>query len=139
MAVTTQGRSAILSLDSTTYVEPDAKIRPLRDQIIIEPLDVDHGTRLIVIEETKPVRGIVKAVGPGHYPKRYDHPDKHKRTKFWDGTHFLPTQVKVGDVVQLGSPEGARGYNFQSFQWGTKTHLICAERDIVGIEWESHT
>ena len=135
MAVHTQGRSASLSLDSTTYVEPDAQIRPLRDQIIIEPLDVDHGTRIIVIEETKPVRGIVKAVGPGHWPKRYDHNDKHKRTKEWDRPGaFLPTQVKVGDIIQLGSPQGARGYNFQSFQWGTKIHLICAERDVIGIE-----
>jgi len=134
MAVTTHGRSASLSLDSTTYVEPDAKILPLRDQIIIEPLDVDHGTRLIVIEETKPVRGIVKAVGPGHFPKRYDHPDKHKRTKMRDSQQFIPTQVKVGDVIQLGSPQGSRGYAFQSLMWGDKVHLICREADVVGIE-----
>lgn len=134
MSVKTQGRSSELSLASTTYIPPDSAIRCLRDQIIVEPLDVDHATKILVIEETKPVRGIVKVVGPGHYPKRYDHPDKHRRTKMWDSKHFLPTEVKVGDVVHLGSPQGARGYNFQTFLWGTVPHLVCREADVSGIE-----
>ena len=134
MSIQHQSRSASLSLDSATHVPADQAIKPLRDQIIIEPLEVDHQTKLIVIEETKPVRGIVKAVGPGHYPKQYDHPDKAKRTKTWEGTSFLPTQIKVGDIVHLGSPQGQRGYSFQSLWWGDKIHLVCREADIVGVE-----
>lgn len=134
MSVQTVGRSAELSLDGCTYVDPSEKVRPLRDQIVVEPLDVERTGRILVVEDTKPVRGIVKAVGPGHYPKRYDHPDKHRRTKMWDGKTFLPTQVKVGDIVHLGSPQGGRGYSFQTFMHGTVPHLICREADVVGVE-----
>ena len=134
MAIQTSGRSAALTFEGSTYVRPDETIRPLHDQIVVEPLDMDHGTRILVVEDTKPVRGLVKAVGPGHYPKKYDHPDKHRRTKYWDSNHFVPTQVKVGDIVNLGSPQDARGYTFQTFMWGTKPHFICREADICGVE-----
>lgn len=126
--------SAELSYQGNTHVEAGLKIRPLRDQIIVEPLDVWHSDTLIVIEPTKPVRGIVKAVGPGHYPKKYDHPDKSKRTKMWDSNVFQPTEVKVGDIVNLGSPQGARGYSFQTLMWGDKLHIIAREADVCGIE-----
>ena len=133
-AQSTGARSAELRMDGGTYVASNETIRPLRDQIIVEPLEVDHGGALIVLEETKPVRGIVKAAGPGHYPKQYDHPDKHRRTKMWDSKHFQPMQLKVGDIVQLGSPQGGRGYAFQTIMWGDKKHLICREADVIGIE-----
>ena len=131
--------SAELSHQSRTYVEPELKIRPLRDQIIVEPLDVWHSDTLIVIEPTKPVRGIVKAVGPGHYPKKYDHPDKGKRTKMWDSKVFQPTEVKVGDIVNLGSPQGSRGYAFQTFMWGDKLHLVAREADVAVVEQSAVT
>ncbi len=104
----------------------------MRDQIIIEPLPVDHSDVLLVVEHTKPLRGIVRAVGPGHYPKQYDHPDKHRRKKMWDGKHFQPTEVKVGDVVELGGYQYG-GYAFQQFMWGDKMHIICREADISGV------
>jgi co-chaperonin GroES (HSP10) len=129
----TGGRSARLSHDGNTYVPADAKIRCLRDQIIVEPLDVPHSKVLEIIEHTKPVRGVVKSVGPGHYPKRYNHPDKHQRSKMWDSKVFQPTEVKVGDIVELGGIEFG-GYSFQTFLWGDKTHLICREADVSGIE-----
>lgn len=135
MAIQPSGaRSAELSFRCGTHVPADQLIRCLRDQMIVEPIGVDHGGMLAVIEHTKPLRGIVKAIGPGHYPKRYDHPDKHRRTKYWDGMRFVPTEVKVGDIVQLGSPQGERGYTFQSLYWGEKLHLICREADVVGVE-----
>lgn len=128
----TGGRSAELSWASLAMVDAAQTIRCRRDYIVVEPLEVDHRTTLIVKEHTKPLRGIVKAVGPGHYPKRYDHPDKHKRTKTWDSKTFQPTEVKVGDVVELGGYEYG-GYSFQTFLWGEKVHLICREADVSGI------
>ena len=63
--------------------------------------------------------------------------EKVSGTKSWSSHTFIPTEVKVGDVVELGGIElgtGAlRGYAFQSFLWGTKEHLICSERDVTGI------
>jgi len=129
----TGARSAELSWASPTLVAAHESIRCRRDYMVVEPLDVDHGTTLIVREHTKPLRGIVKAVGPGHYPKRYNHPDKHRRTRTWDSKTFQPTQVKPGDVVELGG-YGLGGYNFQTFLWGDKVHLVCREADVSGVE-----
>jgi co-chaperonin GroES (HSP10) len=125
-------RSARVTHDSSTCIEADAKIRPLRDQIIVEPLPVILSRTIVVVEKTKPLRGIVKAVGPGCYPKRYDHPDKHQRTRMRDSEVFEPTTVKVGDVVELGGYE-FKGYAFPTFRWGDKEHLICREADVSGV------
>ena len=136
-AVSTGARSSELSQSSGTFVAAHQTIRCLRDQIIVQPLQVEHSAILDVIEHTKPVRGIVKAVGPGHYPKRYDHPDKHRRSKMWDSKRFQPTEVKVGDIVELGSPQGERGYSFQQFMWGNDLHILCREADVSGIVTEA--
>lgn len=133
MSIVSSGaRSAELSQTSRTFLRSDQEIRPLRDQIVVEPLPIDHGGIIEVRERTKPVRGIVKAVGPGHYPKCYDHPDKHRRTKMWDSNYLLPTEVKVGDIVELGGYEFG-GYGFQQFMWGDVMHILCREADVSGI------
>lgn len=126
------GRSARITHDSRTDVPADKMIRPLRDQIIVEPLNVVLSQLIVTREDTKPVRGVVKAVGPGHYPKLYDHEDKHRRTKMWDSDVFQPTTVKVGDVVELGGID-FRGYAFPTLYWGGKLHLICREQDVSGV------
>lgn len=136
------GRGGELSYASTTYIAPEEQIKPLHDYIVVEPLGVEHSAILTVIEHTKPLRGIVKAVGPGHYPMRYDHPDKHRRTKMWRSKTFLPTQVKVGDVVELGAVkiEGRIvGYSFQQIYWGTTMHIMCREADVSGIVVKEQT
>ena len=126
------GRSARITYATTGDVPAGAKIKPLRDQVIIEPLNVVLSQVIIVHEKTKPVRGIVKAVGPGHYPKKYNSDDKSSRTKMWDSEVFQPTTVSVGDVVELGGIE-FQGYSFPTIYWGTKLHLICREADISGV------
>lgn len=136
MSINLNGRSAELSYDSTTYVAPDAQIRPLHDYLVVEPLGVEHSEILTVIEHTKPLRGIVKAVGPGHYPLCYDHPEKSKRTKMWRSKTFQPTQIKPGDIVELGAVKidgRMAGYSFQQLMWGNTMYLICREADISGV------
>jgi co-chaperonin GroES (HSP10) len=126
------GRSASLNQASNTDVPGDYKIRPLRDQIIVEPLNVVLSHTIIVKENTKPLRGIVKAVGPGHYPMRYNADKGPERTKMWKSEVFQPTEVKVGDVIELGGYD-FRGYTFPSIYWGGKLHIICREADVSGI------
>ena len=134
-------RSAELSHKTVTFVPAEAKLRPLRDVIIVEPLDGNLSAIIEVIHECKPVRGVVKAVGPGHYPLVYldKHGDKlpdHRRKdrkQVAHGTHFVPTTVKVGDVVALGGLE-QNGYSFDTFYHGDRLHLICREADVCGIE-----
>lgn len=126
------GRSARMTHESATDVAAQQTIRPLRDHIVIEPLNVVLSKHLIIKEETKPLRGIVRAVGPGHYPLCYDHPEKHIRKEMWESEIFLPITLKVGDVVELGGYD-YRGYSFQTFYWGEKLHLICREADVSGV------
>lgn len=137
MAITHQGRTAELSHASGTILGAHETIRPLHDYIVVEPLPVEHSDTLQVIEWTKPLRGVVRAVGPGTYPKRYDHPDKHRRTKMWRSRHFQATEVRVGDIVELGATmdEGRpRGYAFHEILWGGIKHVICREVDVAGVE-----
>lgn len=129
------GRGGELSSSSLTYIAPDEQIRPLHDHVIIEPLGIEHSRILTVIEDIKPVRGVIKAVGPGVFPLRYDN-EKGRRTRMWRSTVFQKTEVKVGDVVELGSVRidgRISGYSFQTFMWGSKEHLICREADISGV------
>jgi len=130
------GMGGELASNSITYIAPDEQIRPRGDHVIVEPLNIEHSTILEVIESIKPVRGLVKAVGPGCFPLRYDHADKHQRTRMWRSSFFQKTEVKVGDIVELGSLRldgRMTGYSFQTFYWGSKMHLICREQDISGV------
>lgn len=118
--------------ETYTQVEAGAKIRPLRDQIILEPIPWPFSDTIEVVYTGRPLRGIVKAIGKGVYPKRYNGP-KGVRTKSWDSQSFRPCDVKVGDIVQIGGL-GIGGYLFQSFMWGGVEHYICRENDVTGVE-----
>lgn len=122
------GRNARSRHDSLTHLPADAKLRPLRDQIILEVTDVVLSRTLIVPNRDRPERGRIIAVGRGKYETRYNHREKHKRTKSWESNAFVRTAVKVGDTVQL---EPGRG--FDGFWWGDKYCIICSERDVAGV------
>ena len=116
------------------------KFRPLHDRVVVRRIEEDKKTAGgIIIPDTvkeKPMQGEVIAVGPGRYPIKYNG-RKGVRTKSWLGKHFIPTEIKVGDIVELGGLQLGdnqfRGYNFQTFLWGTKEYLICREGDVAGI------
>ena len=118
--------------ESYDSIPETARVRPLRDQIIVEPIPWPFSSVIEVVYTGRPLRGRVRAVGPGVYPKRYNGP-KGKRTKSWDSQAFRPCDVKVGDVVQLGGLS-IDGYLFASFRWGDKTVVVCREADVTGIE-----
>ena len=118
-----------------TVIPADSEIRPLHDRLVLEPLDVVHSRHVIVLDRNRPVRGKVLAVGPGIFPKVYDHPEKHKRTKMHDSTVFRPTQVQVGDIVELGGSE-IGGYAFDGFYWGDRYCIWATERDVAGVVTE---
>ncbi len=99
---------------------------------MLEPIAWPFSEVIEVIYSGRALRGIVRAVGPGCYEKKYDGP-KGKRTKSWDSKHLRPCDVKVGDIVQLGGLS-LEGYLFQTFRWGDKEMVICRENDVTGIE-----
>src|ERR1700748_1899950 len=115
--------------ETLTWIHPNEHISPLRDNLLIEPLPLDLGTSLDVVYQGKPVRGRVVAAGPGHYPKRYNGP-KGYRSKTWNATRFQPTEVKVGDIVDIGGLE-LGGYLFQTLRWGDKDLILCREADVT--------
>lgn len=125
-------RGSRLGADTITSIPATASIRPTMDHIVVEPIDNYFSSVIYVADETRPLKGIVRAVGPGTYPKRYDHPEKHKRSRMWDSKCFRKTEVQVGDVVELGGKE-IGGYAFQSFYWGDRVHIIATERDVAAI------
>lgn len=98
----------------------------------MEAEDLVHSRYIHVDTRERPVKGTVLAVGPGCYPKRYDHPEKHKRTKMWDSTRFRPTEVKVGDKVELGGAAHG-GYAFEQVYWGDKLCILCREEDVAVV------
>lgn len=120
-------------IGNETYdsIPASSQVRPLRDHIVIEPLGWKPSKVLEVVYWGKPLRGRVKATGPGTYPKLYDGP-KGKRTRSWLAKSFRPCDVQVGDEVELGGLE-IGGYLFQTFRWGNTEHIICQEADITGI------
>ena len=115
--------------ETITVISEKARIRPLRDHIVVEPLDWKPSKVIEVVYTGKPLRGRVKAVGPGRYPLKYNGP-KGKRSKSWESKSFLPTALKVGDIIELGGLE-LRGYLFQTFRWGSKEMIMCREADVA--------
>jgi co-chaperonin GroES (HSP10) len=117
--------------ETNVIVSEQETIRCLRDHIVVEVLAWEPSKILEVVYRGKPLRGRVLAVGPGRYPIKYDGP-KGKRTKSWDSKHFLPTDVKVGDVVEFGGLE-IRGYLFTTLRWGDKDCIVCREPDVAVV------
>jgi len=115
--------------ETNVIVRADEHIRPLRDHIVVEVLAWEPSKILDVVYHGKPLRGRILAVGPGHYPKRYNGP-KGQRSKCWDSKSFLPTDLKVGDIVEFGGLE-IRGYLFTLIRWGSKDCVVCREADVA--------
>jgi len=114
--------------ETNVIVAEHETIRPLRDCIVVEVLEWEPSKILDVVYRGKPLRGRILAVGPGHYPKRYNG-RKGQRTKSWDSKCYLPTDLKVGDIVEFGGLE-IRGYLFTTLRWGTKECVVCREADV---------
>lgn len=125
-----------LSATRTIYAcERPESLRMLRDQILLKPLAWEPSKLIEVVRHGRALRGKVMAIGPGHHPtKRRKHPDG-KRTMVDYSRHFRPTEVKVGDVVELGGLNifDGKGYDFTEVLVGNEAMLICTERDVAMV------
>lgn len=131
-------RGVRLGNETHDSIPAAARIRPLRDVIIVEPLNWEPSKIIQVVYGGKPLRGIVRAVGPGCYPKRYDGP-KGRRKKMWDAKCFRPCDVKVNDEVELGGLE-LRGYLHMTVRWGSTEMIVCREEDVaIVVEQEANS
>lgn len=108
-------------------------LRMLSDRILIKPLDWDASKTIIAIRHGRPVRGEVIAVGPGHHPIKYRRNEKGPKGLMDYSKHFRPTEVKPGDIVELGGLNqfDGKGYQFTEVIYNGELHLICQERDVA--------
>ena len=92
------------------------KINPIRDRILIKPLDAETVTNSgIVIPENaqeKPIQGKVLAVGAG---------------KVTDEGQLVPLVVKEGDTVMYSKFSG------QTVKVSNVEHVILKEDDVMAI------
>lgn len=121
-------------LEGSRYevVAPTERLRPLRDQIVVKPLPWAPSGTIQIAGDTRRARrrGTVTAVGPGCYPWRYN----ADRSKRWLSKAFRATEVKVGDVVELGGPTADEDW-MPGLQVliGNELHIICREEDVCGV------
>ena len=91
-------------------------LRPLRDRIIVLPLERVKSEVIAVVQDEKPNLGRVVAVGPG---KR----DKKGR--------IVPLDAKPGDLVRFGTDEGY--LSFPAFEEAGRRYLVLQEADLCFI------
>jgi len=114
-------------------VSPQERIRPLRDKIVIKPLEW-RPSRILHIagNDRKALRGTVVAVGPGYREKKRYRNSKGEVIAMGETGKVSPLDVKIGDTVELGGLE-IDGYDFPQVLIGNEVHLICSERDVAGV------
>lgn len=112
-----------------------AQFRPLGDRILLRPLKWEPSRILEVVRYGRTLRGEVMAVGPGVNPIKYKPGANGPKSKMDYSRHFRPTEVKVGDVVELGGLNiyDGKGYQFTEVLIGAETFVICTERDVAMV------
>jgi co-chaperonin GroES (HSP10) len=118
-----------------TFIAPDERLRPLRDVIVVKPIPPVFSETIEADWRGKPVRGTVVAAGPGTWPYKHSRGDKDGKRfhTVRESSQFRPTEVKAGDLVQLGGLE-KDGYDFQSVIIDGVECVLATEKDICGIE-----
>lgn len=110
-------------------------VRMTGDRILLKPLDWEPSKIISVVRKGRPLRGQVMAIGPGMHPIKYKpHPDGKRRIASYS-KHFRKTEVKVGDVVELGGLNifDGQGYEFPQVVVGNETMLVITERDVAAV------
>ena len=108
-------------------------VRLLGDRILLKPLKWEPSKLIEVVRHGRPLRGEVMAVGPGHHPLKYRKGPKGPKQFMDYSKHFRPTEVKPGDIVELGGLNvfDGKGYQFTEVLVGVETMIVCSERDVA--------
>lgn len=113
----------------------NGSLRMLGDRLLIRPLQWRPSARLEVITQRRPFSGVVLAAGPGKYPKRRTPTNDPKVHKLTLKSRYQPTEVRVGDVVELGGLNifDGNGYQFPEVIVNGEACLIVSEQDVCGV------
>lgn len=90
-------------------------LRPLRDYLLVEPIERAVSSALAVVHHEKPSVGRVTAVGPGLVVKG----------------KIRPLDVTVGSLVRFGTDAGYLAY--PEYLDGGRRFLVLREADICFI------
>ena len=113
------------------WLPEGTRLRPLRDQIVVKALEWRPSSVIeIAGNQRRPMRGEVVAVGPARRVKTYGRDSKGQRCKVYDYGQTIPTELRPGDIVELGGLE-LDGYHFQQVTIGSEVYVICQEMDVV--------
>lgn len=92
-------------------------LRPLRDQIVVKPLERNASEIIEVLHSEKPNLGIVVAVGPGIRNKR---------------GYVVPLDVRVNDTIRYGDTN-LNHLNYPEYWEAGKRYLILQEADVCFV------
>lgn len=111
----------------------NGSLRMLGDRILLKQLEWDASKIIIAIRKGRAVRGEVVSVGPGCYPKKYKSGPKGPRSLMDYSKRFQRTELKPGDIVELGGLNifDGQGYSFPEVLIGTERHIIVQEADVA--------
>jgi hypothetical protein len=110
-----------------------AQVRLTGDRMLLRPLKWEPSKILEVVRHGRPLRGEVMAVGPGHNPIKYRRGPKGPKQFMDYSRHFRATEVKPGDIVELGGLNvfDGFGYKFTEVLVGTEVMVLATERDVA--------
>ncbi len=128
-----QLRVACVGGDVTAVIQSVADVRMLGDRVLLKPLKWEPSKIIEVVRHGRPLRGQVMAVGPGHHPLKYRAGPRGPRQFMDYRKRFQRTEVKVGDIVELGGLNifDGKGYEFTEVVVGNEVMIICTERDVA--------
>lgn len=109
------------------------QLRPLRDQIIVQPLEWRPSSIIHVAGNKRAaLRGKVIAVGPGARVKKYWKNTQGQRIAMAETGQVIPTELQPGDIVELGGLE-LDGYKFQTIELDHQQYVVCQEADVAMV------
>jgi hypothetical protein len=117
---------------AVNFVTPAQRLRPLGDQLIVKPTPPDHSRHVKTDWRGEPLRGVVIAAGPGCYPNLHARGmrDGKPYHTIRQSKVFRPTEVKIGDLVELGGLE-LGGYLWPKVWAQGDWCVICREQDVA--------
>jgi hypothetical protein len=123
---------------SLNFIE--GRISPTEDWLLVKPLPPHLSQTIAADWNGEAVRGEVLAAGPGKYRNIHTRgfkvgkdgkPEQFRTVR--KSEVFVPTEVKVGDVVQLGGME-LGGYLWKHVIVAGQDCIWCMEADVCFVE-----
>lgn len=116
------------------------KIKPTEDWLIVKPLPPRLSQTIAAHWNGEVTRGEVIAVGPGKYRNLHERgfkPGKEGKAEQYRKVRkskvFVPTEVKVGEIVNLGGMD-IGGYLWKHIQVDGQDCVWCMEADVCFVE-----